>query len=872
MLSWAWALSLSAQTGLVTHNDFTVQTLVQDVFASGACDNIQAIQRIGALGGVGYFENGADILGLDRGIILSTGPTSNAHGPNDATDTTGDFLDSTGDQDLSLLATGPVFDASGIEFDFTPLDSTVSFRYVFASEEYCEFVGSTYNDVFGFFISGPGVSGGFTGGATNVALIPGSGDFVAINSVNHASNSAYYVHNELPEDVNDCDLGAIETPHLANIEYDGFTTVLTAVLTLAPCETYHIRLVVGDVGDEFFDSAVFLEAGSFNLGGEVHLTAHGGNAGPTSVYEGCDDGYFRFYRSNDSPIEHPLTINYNYGIFSTATPGTDFTGLPGQVTIPAGEPHIDITLETMADDIDEDFELVQVILDIPCACYAQDSAAIRIVDPPPLTLEVEGAYLCPDQTGSITALAEGGIPPYQFDWSNGQTGPSIPISGVGGDTYQVTLSDACEHVEIESVTTESAEAPTAFIDTSAQLCQGDTVWLPLELSGQPPFAIELDWDGGATITHLVNEQGTLPFFAGGQYSLTGVSDLACSGTASGDVSISETILEVTDNVWPVSCFNGSDGAISISVTGGVAPYDFEWSGIMGNQAELHQLPAGSYGVQVTDADGCQKEAFFEVTEPDALFGPQVDCEALALGTPVYTASGGTPPYLYRTNASNWTASDWWSSLASGQTYELSVQDANGCELAVDWLAPAPYPQGMTNLADPLKLVLGEQFTLEPQLLIPEDLVWQYEWRPAEHLSCTACPKPTIAAIESFTLEWVTTDVFGCQDIQSINVLVEDRLDVFLPTAFSPNADGINDLWNVYGNPQQIMTIHQVVIFDRWGGVVYQRNDLPLNSDRHGWDGTKNGAALDPGVYVYQIEFGLVNGKTRIVGGDILLIR
>ena len=244
--------TLPAQTNLATHNDFSANTLVRDVFASGACETISQISRIGSQHGVGYFENGADIIGLDRGIILSTGPTNVAPGPNSDNDVSGTFNDQSGDSDLSLLATGQVHDAVGIEFDFSPLDSFVTFRYVFASEEYCEFVGSDYNDVFGFFIRGPGINGGFTGGAENVALIPGSSDFVSINTVNHQQNQAFYVHNELPEDIEDCNLGNINTPHMNGIEYDGFTTVLTAVLKLRPCETYHIRLVVGDVGDEFF--------------------------------------------------------------------------------------------------------------------------------------------------------------------------------------------------------------------------------------------------------------------------------------------------------------------------------------------------------------------------------------------------------------------------------------------------------------------------------------------------------------------------------------------------------------------------------------------------------------------------------------------
>ena len=105
--------------------------------------------------------------------MLATGPIGNAEGPNSKGDEGGDFKDATGDPDLRKLTSAPIFDAVGLAFNFVPLDTLVTFRYVFASEEYCEFVGSNYNDVFGFFISGPGINGPFGNNSRNVALIPG---------------------------------------------------------------------------------------------------------------------------------------------------------------------------------------------------------------------------------------------------------------------------------------------------------------------------------------------------------------------------------------------------------------------------------------------------------------------------------------------------------------------------------------------------------------------------------------------------------------------------------------------------------------------------------------------------------------------------
>ncbi|NBC08481.1 MAG: hypothetical protein GVY26_14910, partial [Bacteroidetes bacterium] len=362
---------------ILTDDSYTVEELVQDIFVNGACETITNINQIGDSRGIGYFEQGSASIDMPRGIILSTGPIGNASGPNTATDRSGNFNDNTGDPDLSLLSSGQVRDAVGISFDFTPLDSMVTFRYVFASEEYCEYVGSVFNDVFGFFISGPGINGGFTGNAQNVALIPGSDDFVSINSVNHAEHTEYYVHNELPGDVAECFLGIDEGGHLPEIEYDGFTKRLTARLQLIPCETYHIRLVVSDIADNFFDSAVFLEAESFNIGGEVKLTAEGNTSPEEAAEEGCAPARFRFERALGSEDDFPLTVQYISVPQSSATAAEDYAPLSGSVTIPAGSSHTSLPVPFFNDGVPEPTEQLTLALDIPCACY-QDSATVYV--------------------------------------------------------------------------------------------------------------------------------------------------------------------------------------------------------------------------------------------------------------------------------------------------------------------------------------------------------------------------------------------------------------------------------------------------------------------------------------------------------------
>lgn len=213
---------------------------------------------------IGSFSNGNTTnIGLDSGVIMTTGKAVVAIGPNH----TGNASQPTtnpaqGDPDLATLSTNTIFNKASLEFDFVPQGTNLSFDFVFASEEYPEFVNSFFNDVLGFFINGPGLSGPFSNNSKNIALVLPSLTPVAINNLNNgtANNGPcelceFYVNN-----------GTGTTPQVnSTIQYDGFTTVLSAKATLIPNETYHLKIIVANAGDNSYDSALFLKA--FSIGG-----------------------------------------------------------------------------------------------------------------------------------------------------------------------------------------------------------------------------------------------------------------------------------------------------------------------------------------------------------------------------------------------------------------------------------------------------------------------------------------------------------------------------------------------------------------------------------------------------------------------------
>lgn len=243
---------------------------------------------------IGHFHINLDKFEIRDGIVLTTGNLATLGGGNKTPGTSGLAWDNKhrfkGDRDLGRLSKGKVCDQVYIEFDFIPLENEIKFNYIFASEEYKEYVGSRFNDVFGFIVTG---EGNFY---KNIALLPETNTPVTINNVNHLRNSQYFINNEcfknsnIKKEVDDLEprepfikeiivrlfgskskdfaLDEVERSSLndelfKNFEFDGLTRKLSVSCFLTPYKVYHMKIAVGDVGDPMFDSGVFLEYQSF---------------------------------------------------------------------------------------------------------------------------------------------------------------------------------------------------------------------------------------------------------------------------------------------------------------------------------------------------------------------------------------------------------------------------------------------------------------------------------------------------------------------------------------------------------------------------------------------------------------------------------
>jgi gliding motility-associated-like protein len=429
---------------LTVGTTMTAQQLVQNILV-GTGVTVSNVTYSGDAEAIGNFTTGTapTNLGISSGIIMSTGivdgngsflgqPSIGSAASNQVSTNNG-----TGsDPDLAALIPGcSIFDAAVLEFDFIPLSDTIKFNYVFGSEEYPEFVSTGFNDVFGFFVTGPNPAGGnYTG--KNIALIPGTNTPVSIDNVNNVtpSNPQYYIDNT----------------NGTTIVYDGFTTVLTAWCKVIPCLTYHIKIAIGDAGDAVYDSGVFLQANSFSSNGIAVSDTYTTNL-DTMAIEGCSEAIISFLLNY--PATSPYTINYTIG--GTATNGVDYPTIPNSITIPVGQDSAAVVISPILDNIPEGIETV--ILTVQTSvCGNTQVYTVYIRDNTTLVATAVGdTTICVGQatllaTGSGGFLGQGMN--YTYLWSDNavSTTSSIMVSPAANTTYYVTVTDACGATAVDS--------------------------------------------------------------------------------------------------------------------------------------------------------------------------------------------------------------------------------------------------------------------------------------------------------------------------------------------------------------------------------------------------------------------------------------
>ena len=246
-----------------------------------------------------------------------------------------------------------------------------------------------------------------------------------------------------------------------------------------------------------------------------------------------------------------------------------------------------------------------------------------------------------------------------------------------------------------------------------------------------------------------------------------------------------------------------------------------------------------------------------------------DCHGQTASVTLIPLSG-VPPFQFSSDGGiSFGASADFNLLAG--TYTFSIVDASGCrkDTMVQLLEPPPLL--LTVGQDTFTVGAGEVINLLAQASGGTPPL-ALSWSPPNGLSCTDCANPSVVAgmVGSYTV--TLTDANGCSRSLSVAIDVTADKEIFVPSAFSPDVDGINDLLQPYGSGIGVDRVDSFQVWDRWGNLIWEQADFSLNDPAIGWDGTRNGQKLDPGVYIYVLNIRFLDGSHALYKGECQLIR
>lgn len=512
-------------------------------------------------------------------------------------------------------------------------------------------------------------------------------------------------------------------------------------------------------------------------------------------------------------------------------------------------------------------------------CTTVDSIIIGSPDELTISVIVDDVECYEGSSGSATATVGGGAGNYTYLWSDGNTQSTPTANNLIANNYIVTVTDGNGCTIVESV---ELIQPNELIITENQITN-------VGCNGNNSGAIDVDVIGGtgAYVYQWSNNSASqdISGLAVGTYTLTVTDTNFCQAVAIFGV-IEPTQLQISFTNNSIDCYNGSEGEIDVTIIGGVSgTYDINWSGPNGfssMEEDLSGLVGGEYSLTVIDPNGCEVVQAITVDQPDSPLLAVADSDNVICyggydGQVHLFPVGGTPPYTYSIDGINFNGSPTQIGLSAGEYTFVTVMDGNGCTTLLPpvWI-DEPAEVGVF-LGSDTTILYGEGLWLVPEIYNTSGNL-QYSWTPdsSEYISCFDCREPYIDSLSNQTsFQLVVTDENGCESYDVITIFVKKFREVLVPTGFSPNGDGnLNDLLLVHGREGTIIKTFRV--YDRWGELVFESNDFPINSSNittdGGWDGRFEGKEMNPGVFVWYMEAEFEDGAKEVFKGQTTLIK
>lgn len=606
---------------------------------------------------IGFFNGVNSNIGLDSGIVMSTGRIDEL-----VPGVFGEFVNNNVEEPnlLGLANSVPpligqnftvtsVNDIAILEFDFVPVSSYMSFKYVFASREYFAFENSQFNDVFGFFISGPNIAGPyfsppeFPNGSINIATFQsieanslGVDLPITVSSVNGDYNSAFFVSNQ-NNDAN-----------TVNSTVDGFTVEMTAEAVVVCGQTYRIRLAIADGGDTGLSSFVLLDAGSFSSPPILIGNSLGVNS--DQIFTDCGASV-----TLSAQVQHPEFFEFLWNTGDTTQ----------SITVPPG------------------YYWVQATDSSGCSIQS-DSMRVYSQPIPEIELSQEN-HFCENSSVLLIPEVSGGTLPYEYNWINYSNDLQLEVNQEG--TYTIVATDSNNCTDTASI--EIVEMPLPELSYSPQdilVCGGTPVLVSVD------GAESYNWSPNLSLSSDTGKTIEINVLSAITYTVEGTDSNGCINSLLVPVSATENFdLDITAN--PVSCQGFSDGSITILAgNSAVSPLQYSIDGGQNfhNNFTFNNLDFGTYDVQVMDGLGC-------IISETAVVGssqPEIELLIASSNPKCYDDTSGVVwvEEISGGNVASTYSYKWYNSLTNelvgtdsllnvpAAAYYLVVEDDNGCRI------------------------------------------------------------------------------------------------------------------------------------------------------------------------------------------------
>ncbi|MBA3900749.1 MAG: gliding motility-associated C-terminal domain-containing protein, partial [Bacteroidetes bacterium] len=483
-------------------------------------------------------------------------------------------------------------------------------------------------------------------------------------------------------------------------------------------------------------------------------------------------------------------------------------------------------------------------------CYSERSPAELIVNPLPVAKAGEDVAFCPGNSATIggSPSASGGEAPYVYSWApttglNNTTVANPEASPTATTSYALTVTDNKGCINSDTIIFTIHALPVVNANTTkAEVCEGDAI--TLTGSGSGAGQLVYTWNNNAS-----NGVSFSPP-ASNKYVVTGTDANGCTKKDSVNIAVNPLpVIEIEDAVF---CQGDS---VQVDAGAGFATYLWSTGATI---RTIYVKSAGQYSVTVTDSKGCSNSDNLQVTEQQKKIpkitasGPY--CESM----PAQFLQVDLPGGLWSGNGITDMQTGLFDPGNSGAGVHAVIyeggQKCEGKDSINIYVSALPD----VNAGDDVNILIGES----TQLIGSGQ--GNYTWSPSEGLSCVNCEKPVASPQETTTYILKIESPDGCSDVDSVTVNVELRdSEIFVPTMFSPNGDGLNDELLVYGELKSMV----LLLYNRWGERIFESTDQAI-----GWDGTHKGLALDPGVFVYILQVTHHSGRKEQLKGNVTLVR